>query len=111
MTSPIDPIRRTGPARRVRASEPQAAPDTADYDERSLPVPLEPQAEAAPPPPGRPATAAEFAAQLLGQDGQKRGLRGGPAVLGAAKATYNKVEWSGPADRRARKGGAAKTEV
>jgi hypothetical protein len=70
-------------------------------------------AQDAAPPTAEPPTdpSAAFNAHLMGQEGQKRGLRGGPAVLGAAKATYNKIEWSGPADRRARKGGAAKTEV
>ena len=112
MTSPIDPIRRTGPVRKVRASEPHAAQRAVDYDERTLPVPLEPEAEAAPPPRGgSPAAGAEFAAHLLGQDGQKRGLRGGPATLDAAKSTYTRVEWSGAADRRAKAGRGAKTEI
>jgi hypothetical protein len=112
MTSPIDPIRRSQPARKVRASEPSGAQHAVDYDERALPVPLETEAEAAPPPQGaRRAAGAEFAAQILGQDGQKRGLRGGPAVLDAAKSTYTRVEWSGAADRRAKAGRSAKTEI
>jgi hypothetical protein len=55
--------------------------------------------------------AAVFAAQLIGQDGQKRGLRGGPPVLDAARTSYAKTEWSGPADRRARAGRTTKTEI
>ncbi|OXE36605.1 MAG: hypothetical protein CGW95_06665 [Phenylobacterium zucineum] len=55
--------------------------------------------------------ASVFSAQLMGQDGQKRGLRGGQNVIGAAHNAYSTTEWSGPVDRRARKGGLKKTEV
>ena len=55
--------------------------------------------------------AAGFSAQMLGQDGQKRGLRGGPETLGNARTVYTRTEYSGAADRRAPKGGTAKTEV
>lgn len=55
--------------------------------------------------------AAAFAAQLIGQDGQKRGLRAGPAMIGQAQGAYNRIEWSGSKDRRARKGRTARTEV
>jgi len=55
--------------------------------------------------------AAIFAAQLMGQDGQKRGLRAGPLAIDAARGAYNKVEWSGSKDRRARAGRAAKTSI
>ena len=47
----------------------------------------------------------------LGQDGQKRGLRAGPLHIEAARGAYNKVEWSGSKDRRARAGRKAKTEI
>jgi hypothetical protein len=52
-----------------------------------------------------------FSAQLIGQDGQKRGLRGGDPVIDSAKTAYNRTEWSGSRDRRARKGRAARTEI
>lgn len=55
--------------------------------------------------------AAAFAAQLIGQSGQKRGLRGGPPVLDAARSTYLGTEYSGGNDRRPRAGRVAKTEV
>ena len=55
--------------------------------------------------------AAVFSAQLLGQDGQKRGLRGGPETLGAAQRVYTKTEYSGSSDRRAPKGRATKTKI
>jgi hypothetical protein len=55
--------------------------------------------------------AAGFAAQILGQGGQKRGLRGGPETLERARSTYLGAEWSGPADRRPRPGRITKTEI
>ncbi|AYG94278.1 hypothetical protein D8I30_03065 [Brevundimonas naejangsanensis] len=58
-----------------------------------------------PPPP------AAFAAQVLGQSGQKRGLKGGAPVLDAARATYLGREYSGRHDRRPSPGRARKTEI
>lgn len=52
-----------------------------------------------------------FAAQVLGQKGQKRGLKGGPPVLDAARSTYLGAEYSGRHDRRPRVGKARQTEV
>ncbi|WP_436356178.1 hypothetical protein [Brevundimonas sp. CEF1] len=52
-----------------------------------------------------------FAAQVLGQKGQKRGLKGGPTVLDAARSTYLGAEYSGKRDRRPRVGRARQTEV
>lgn len=106
MTSPIDPIRRTPRLRR----KPKAVEDAAAASKPGLPVPVDgPQSvsPAAQIPPG----AATFDAQILGQHNERRGLRGGPAVIDRASATYNRVEWSGSKDRRARKGGKARTDV
>ncbi|MGQ2992239.1 MAG: hypothetical protein ACT6RD_11045 [Brevundimonas sp.] len=62
--------------------------------------------------PSQPAAAeAAFAAQLLGQSGQKRGLRGGPPVLDAARSTYLGAEYAGEKDRRPPVGKATKTEI
>jgi hypothetical protein len=61
--------------------------------------------------PGKAAADPAFSAQLLGQDGQKRGLRGGAPVLNAARSTYLGNEYSGDADRRPRKGGAKVEDV
>jgi hypothetical protein len=41
-----------------------------------------------------------YAAQLIGQDGQRRGLRGGAPVLDAARSAYLGAEYSGENDRR-----------
>ena len=109
MSSPIDPIRRANQARRVRRSKGGGAGGAANIEDRSVPALYE-----APPPPApvqTPGPAAVFAAQVLGQDGQRRGLRGGKETLDAARTLYNRTEYSGAADRRARKGAAAKTEV
>ena len=55
--------------------------------------------------------AGAFEAQLLTQGTVKRGLRGGQEVLDAARTSYLKAEWSGPADRRPRKGIVARTKI
>jgi len=72
-------------------------------------VPTEPQPapDPAPPLPGDPA----FSAQLLGQDGQRRGLKGGPPVLDAARSGYLKAQHSGPAERRPKPGAVTKSDV
>ena len=54
---------------------------------------------------------AAFAAQVLGQEGQKRGLRGGLPVLRQARSTYLETEWSGPADRRPGAGRVKKADI
>lgn len=113
MTSPIDPIRRAGGPRRVEASKVHPAERAHRSADRNLPVVLEGEPAAEPPPPPaapRPAAAA-FAAQLMGQEGQKRGLRGGPPTLDAAKSSYIRTQWSGTGDRRSRSGRGAKTEI
>jgi len=55
--------------------------------------------------------AAAFSAQMLGQSGQKRGLKGGPPVLDAARSTYLGAEYSGTAERRPPVGKAKSTDV
>ena len=54
---------------------------------------------------------AAFIAQILGQPGQKRGLRGGPETLKTARSTYLETNWSGPSDRRPRPGRITRTEI
>ena len=55
--------------------------------------------------------AAAFAAQIMGQTGQRRGLKGGPPVLNAARATYLEAEYSGEKDRRPPAGILKKTDL
>ena len=52
-----------------------------------------------------------YAAQLLGQDGQRRGLRGGAPVLDAARSAYLDAEFSGEHDRRPSSGLIMKTAI
>jgi hypothetical protein len=52
-----------------------------------------------------------FDAQMLTQGSIKRGLRGGKEVLDAARSTYLKTEWSGPADRRPPEGLFTKAKI
>jgi hypothetical protein len=78
-------------------------------DEPGLPVPVsnaeEPQRAR------RPRGFADFAAHMLGQGERRRGLKGGPETLDAARRTYLATEYSGPADRRPPAGRIAKREV
>ena len=61
--------------------------------------------------PAADAGGAVFAAQLMGQSGQRRGLKGGPPVLDAARAAYLETRWSGPADRRPKPGRTEDTDI
>ena len=46
------------------------------------------------------ASKSAFSAQVLGEGGARRGLRGGQPVLQAARSAYLATQWSGDADRR-----------
>lgn len=105
--SRIDRIRRTALTGRP-ANDVERAEEPPEPVKMNLPVPTRP---AAAPGGGQTEGEAFFAAQMLGQDGQKRGLRGGPAVIAAAKTIYNRIEWSGAKDRRTAKGKITRTEV
>ena len=61
--------------------------------------------------PEAPGSAAAFAAQLMGQTGQRKGLRGGPPVLDAARSSYLNTEYSGDNDRRPPSGKGKRTDV
>ncbi|HYD44086.1 MAG TPA: hypothetical protein VEA79_02340 [Phenylobacterium sp.] len=119
MSDPIEPLRavrgpqrRSGRERRARLGD-DGLPANLPAVVEGEPEPAAAAPAPAPNPGPQPASdaAAAFAAQLLGQPGQKRGLRAGPPVLDAARAAYKKTEYSGPADRRPPAGGAAKTEI
>ncbi|WGM32237.1 hypothetical protein [Brevundimonas sp. NIBR11] len=74
----------------------------------------DPASPAALPPPAdiNPADpAAAFAAQMYGQTGQRKGLKGGPPVMDAARASYLGAEYSGEKDRRPPAGLIKKTEL
>lgn len=118
MTEPTDPQGRPSYSR--RSGQPRRAGDPAQGDpgaaspRSTLPVVAGPVESHRRPADARPAAeklAAAFAAHVLGQSGQKRGLRGGPQVLDQARSTYLGTEWSGHADRRPAKGVITKTEI
>ena len=71
-----------------------------------IPDPATPAASTAPADP-----AAAFAAQMYGQTGQRKGLKGGPPVMDAARASYLGAEYSGEKDRRPPAGLIKKTEL
>lgn len=111
MTDPVRPSatvqdRRSGDRRRsLRRAK-------ADGDGRDL-VPIEPVQEhsASPPPPKKDDGASTFEAQMLGQDGARRGLKGGQEVLSKARSTYLSSEYSGGGDRRPKPGQVKKTDI
>lgn len=114
-----DEIRAVGPVERRddrRSAERRAAERRAAAESRALtvtdftPEPAEPPARPAPTPPSD-ASATAFAAQMLGQTGQRRGLKGGPPVLDAARSAYLGTEHSGAAERRPQPGRAKDTDV
>lgn len=110
MTSRIDPIRRARLLRRAAETGPEEVQAAASSAVIRLPAPVE-RASRSPPRDRRGEGQAAFAAQLIGQEGQKRGLRAGPELADAAKRLYNRTEWSGSKDRRSRKGGKTRAEV
>lgn len=116
MNGPIDPIRRAQAARRALPAPRDAdRPESNGAADGEEDVTFVRDEQPAPPPP-RPNTRkggafATFAAHLMGQTGQKRGLRGGQEVLDTARSTYLGTEYSGAADRRPRAGLIKKTEI
>ena len=107
MNGPIDPIRRAQATRRALPAPRETDPET-DGEEVTF---VRDEQPAPPPQPPRRGAFAAFAAHLMGQSGQKRGLRGGQEVLDTARSTYLGTEFSGPADRRPKAGLIKKTEI
>ncbi|HEY8618144.1 hypothetical protein [Phenylobacterium sp.] len=110
MMSRIDPIRRAALVRRAVRTEADEAVEPQEPYSANLPVPVDAPRNVPPRNAGAQGEAA-FAAQLLGQDGQKRGLRAGAELIDHAKTSYVRTEWSGSYDRRARKGRLTNTEL
>lgn len=104
MNGPIDPIRRSSPSRRALTIRQDSAHEAEPED-----VVFVHEEQPAPPP--RKSGFGAFAAHLMGQSGQKRGLRGGQEVLDSARSTYLGTEYSGEADRRPKAGLLKKTEI
>ncbi len=118
MTERVDPVPPVGPrdrrdAERRQAERREDRRAAAASAKQTLPVRVQETIE-----PANPAEdhapldpAAAFAAQLIGQSGQKRGLKGGPPVLDQARSTYLGAEYSGGKDRRPPAGVVKKTEA
>jgi hypothetical protein len=107
VTDPVDPIRKSDRVARVgRGGAGRSGKGGSASREV---VPAGPARTHDPEPARLPADAA-FAAQLLA-GAPRRGLKGGPETLVQARSTYLQNEYSGPADRRAKKGRETKTEV
>lgn len=104
----VDRIRHTGPTYRASRARNDSAPSAGV----NLPVPVGPVVTVNPVMSAAPASGdSEFNAQLMGQDGQTRGLRGGGRLIETAHKVYNRIEWSGRRDRRARAGRAASEDA
>src|SRR5690606_34359069 len=112
---PVGPVQPRGPQRRTgdrrqgderREDEPRPARALVPADEPSVQAPEQPAAAA--PSPVQPSA---FAAQMIGQSGVKKGLKGGPPVLDAARGSYLGTEYSGPSDRRPKPGETTRTDV
>jgi hypothetical protein len=106
MTDAVDPVRPFERRQTRRRVEDVARPATHADGGTNLPVVIESvhAEDIADPPPA--AGASIFTAQVYGQTGQKRGLRGGQPVIDQARAAYLETEYSGPDDRLAAQGPA-----
>ena len=110
MTGPVDPVRPFERRQTRRRVEDGSRPAAADGG-TNLPAIIETaHAEEIADPP-RAEGYSTFAAQMYGQTGQRRGLRGGQPVIDQARAAYLETEFSGPDDRRPPKGLLRKTEI
>lgn len=109
MSAPIDPVRQIARIARLRRRI-DGSSEAAAGDMSNLPVPAEPQAPP-PAPEAAPGGPAVFSAHIMAQGEQRRGLKAGASTLDAARSAYNQTEYSGGADRRARKGGLTRTDI
>jgi hypothetical protein len=89
--SRIDRIRRSLTVRRTSKSEADGA-QAARPAAANLPVVVGSPERVTPAPAVGLGGDAEFNAHVLGQDGQRRGLRAGPTLLDAARRAYNRTE-------------------
>lgn len=108
LNDPVVDDRREGDRRRRERRRARAVVPTEDETTQEAADPAASPAKPAVTPPPPPAA---FAAQVLGQSGQKRGLKGGVPVLDAARTTYLGREYSGRHDRRPSPGRSRKTEI
>lgn len=115
---PVEPVRgrdRRDAQRRTRERrmpvEPRPEPGTDVVRLNEIIEESVDPATAAAPPPRSVTPDPAFAAQLIGQGGQRKGIRGGPPVMDAARSAYLGNEYSGQNDRRPPAGVAKKTDI
>jgi hypothetical protein len=111
LTEPIQSLRRGAALKRVRggrrAEDPPAAEQVEAAGAAAPPAPASPTAPISLDPGDSPPV---LSAQILGQSHTAE--TDSPANLaGKARAVYLGVEWSGPSDRRNRRGRIAKTDI
>jgi hypothetical protein len=111
MMSRIDRMRHAALVRRAHKAEAGQTPEAGAAGSANLPIPVAPVTGPRTFKDEHRKGDSEFAAQLIGQVGERRGLRAGAPLLDKARDAYNRVEWSGSYDRRARKGRQARTEI
>lgn len=107
MADPLSPVSRIQPHRRAgrRVTDPHVeAMNEPVENPENLPVPVKPLKQEL-------FSSGAYEAHLQGQDGQKRGLRGGKPVLDAARSAYLSTEWSGATDRRPQPGRQKKETI
>lgn len=99
------------------AKKKDAAGTTASSSRELVPVgklihhdPADPAARTAPRTRAQ-AAAAAFAAQMLGQGGQRNGIRGGPTLMDNARSTYLGAQFSGEHERRPPLGTTTRKDV
>ena len=109
--SRIDRIRRAALVRRANKAEADRVEEARAAGGVNLPVPVEPVTAPRTFKDEHRRGHAELSAQLMGQMGERRGLRAGAPLLDTARDAYNRTEWSGSYDRRARKGRSTRTEI
>lgn len=103
--------RREGERRERERRERSASRALVPVDAPAPEIDAQPAPARAAVPPALEPGASAFVAQQMGQSGQKRGLRGGPPVLDAARSAYLGAEYSGAAERRPATGKTAKTDI
>jgi hypothetical protein len=112
MSDSISPLAGVQGERRGKDRRGQDRRAEAASGGKNLPVPIGPAERITfATRPAAEAGLAPFAAQLIGQDGQRRGLKGGQPVLDKARSAYLTAEWSGPNDRRVSAGKITRTKI
>lgn len=111
MSSRIDRIRHTIAARKAARFAEARTDEAYETTATNLPATTSPALAPRSARGERQGVDAGFAAQLIGQDSERRGLRAGVSLFDRARMAYNRIEWSGSHDRRARAGRKTRTEI